>query len=474
VTPVEQRLAKLEARVEGLEAENGRLRAENAALKARVAELEAELGRNSSNSSKPPSSDAPATRAERPARGGSGKKPGGQPGHKGSRRALVPQDQVTKNHDVFPKRCQGCGSALGRESVGEPERHQVTELPKVVPQTEQWSLHTCACSCGRLTKACLPREAPGTAFGPNLMATIVLLVGGYRLSRRNVRRMMKELLGLDISLGSISNIEGRVGTALRPVHHEVAAAVRSADAKNLDATGWLHGGEARTLWVFASALATAFFVACDATRDTLAQLVGKAKGVLMSDRGGQFDLWAMSQRQICWAHLLRKFVQYSESKNHEAAIVGEQLLLYSRALLSGWHEVRDGTMTLRHFQREVIPRADNIICGLLERGVALGCPGVSGSCADILRHRAAFFTFAFEADVQPTNNHAEQQVRAFVLWRKTSFGSQSLRGDRFAERIMTVVQTCQKQGRHTLSFLRDVIGADLAGTPTPKLMRSTP
>lgn len=461
-------MAKLEARIVELETENGQ-------LKARIAELEGQLGRNSSNSSKPPSSDAPADRAARPPRAGSGKKPGGQPGHKGNARAVVPQDQVTKNHDIYPKRCEGCQRSLGRTSVGEPERHQVTELPKIVAQTEQWSLHTCACSnCGRLTKGVLPDEAPRTAFGPHLMATIVLLVGGFRLSRRNARQAIEELLGLKLSLGSISNIEARVTNALKPVHHEVAGVVRNANAKNLDATGWRTAGEVRSLWVFASRLATVFFVACDATRDTLKQLVGNAKGILMSDRGGQFDLWAMSQRQICWAHLLRKFVEYSENKMPEAAALGEQLLLYARVMLSGWHDVRDGTMSLAHFQREVVPRADDIICGLLERGVALDCPRVSGSCADILRHRAALFTFAFHSDVQPTNNHAEQQVRAFVLWRKTSFGSQSLRGDRFAERIMTVVHTCRKQGRHTLSFLRELIAADLAGAVTPKLMRSTP
>lgn len=475
MTSVDERIRRLEAQVERLlevVAEKDRVIGR---LEARVAELEAELGRNSSNSGKPPSSDAPADRAARPPREGSGKKQGGQPGHKGSRRALVPQEQVAKNHDVFPKTCVGCQSRLGRTSVGVPERHQTTELPKIELHTEQWSLHTCVCGkCGRLTKATLPEDAPKTAFGPNLTAAIVLLVGGFRLSRRNVKQLVMDLLGLHISLGAISKIEGRVTAALKPVHHEVTTAVKNATAKNLDATGWRNAGESRSLWVFASSLATAFFVACDASKDTLAKLVGKAKGILMSDRGGQFGLWAMPQRQICWAHLLRKFVEYSQSTQPQAAALGEHLLVYARVMLSAWHEVRDGTRTRAQFQSEVVPRAGEVICQLLERGVALDCPRVSGSCADILRHKAALFTFAFHEGVEPTNNHAEQQVRAFVMWRKTSLGSQSARGDRFAERIMTVLHTCRKQGRHTLSFLRNVIAADMAGAVTPKLMRATP
>ena len=71
---------------------------------------------------------------------------------------------------------------------------------------------------------------------------------------------------------------------------------------------------------------------------------------------------------------------------------------------------------------------------------------------------------------EPTNNHAEQLVRAFVLWRKKTFGSRSERGDRFAERVMTVVETCRKSDRHVLTFLRDTIDASLRGRSAPSLM----
>jgi transposase len=470
-------VTSLEARLDRLEERLAERDAQIVALKARVAELEAELGRSSSNSGKPPSSDSPAQRGSRPERPKTGKKPGGQPGHSGNQRAVLPQAKVTKNRDVFPKACEKCHANLGRVPVGDPRRHQVIDIPKIIPSVEQWSMHAVRCkdpNCRHVTRAQLPLGVQRSMFGPDLMALMVLLVGAYRMSRRNVQEFLHDVLDIDISLGAISKNEDRVTTALKPAHHEAAKAVRDAGAKNLDATSWRNKGEQRTIWVFACTLATVFFVACDASRATLGKLVGKAKGVLMSDRGGQFDLWVIHMRQLCWAHLLRKFVEYAESRNTEARKIGETLLLYSRAVLSTWHEVRDGTMSLSRFQKEVVPRADQILCGLLERGAALDCPKVAGSCAHILAHRQALFTFAFHADVQPTNNHAEQQVRAFVLWRKTSLGSQSLRGDRFAERIMTVVETCRKQGRHTLSFLREIITADLRGEPTPKLIPATP
>ena len=92
----------------------------------------------------------------------------------------------------------------------------------------------------------------------------------------------------------------------------------------------------------------------------------------------------------------------------------------------------------------------------------------------MLEHAEALWTFAYAPGVEPSNNHAERELRRFVMWRRRSFGSQSERGDRFAERVMTVVHTLRKQDRHVLSFLRDTIAASLRGAPIPSLIPATP
>lgn len=97
-------------------------------------------------------------------------------------------------------------------------------------------------------------------------------------------------------------------------------------------------------------------------------------------------------------------------------------------------------------------------------------PSISGSCKHILRHREALWTFASHPGVEPTNNHAEQQLRAFVQWRKKCFGSQSERGCRFAERIMTVVQTLRKQKRPVFQFLVEAYQASLGAGVMPSLL----
>ena len=106
---------------------------------------------------------------------------------------------------------------------------------------------------------------------------------------------------------------------------------------------------------------------------------------------------------------------------------------------------------------------------LLERAVAAKITGLSGSCADILAHRAALWTFVVTEGVEPTNNHAEREIRAFVLWRKRSFGTQSVRGNLFAENMMTIAHTARKQNKNVLQFLTACCTAHRDGTTAPSL-----
>lgn len=110
---------------------------------------------------------------------------------------------------------------------------------------------------------------------------------------------------------------------------------------------------------------------------------------------------------------------------------------------------------------------------LLERGKKCASDGMSGSCADMLAHRDALWTFVSHEGVEPTNNHAELELRDFVLWRRRSFGTRSERGDRFAERVMTVVRTARKQGLDVLDFLVRSITASIDNATAPTLLAAS-
>jgi transposase len=129
-----------------------------AKLLARVTDLEEKLAASSRNSSRPPSSDPPTVTRE--PKTPTGRKPGGQPGHKRHTRDLLPPDKVRSVIDCKPSRCAGCNHRLGGEDP-EPHRHQVAELPKVEPLVDEFRLHTLACEhCGCRTRGELPEGTP--------------------------------------------------------------------------------------------------------------------------------------------------------------------------------------------------------------------------------------------------------------------------------------------------------------------------
>ncbi len=448
-----------------------------AELTARVADLEkklallmSELGRTSSNSGRPPSSDSPADRSKRAQkRDKSEKRRGGQPNHRGHRRELLPPGEVDDVVDIFPSHCEHCSTELQANADPHPIRFQLTELPAFEPHVTEFRRHTLRCGRCRKTTTAPHDEAqiPASPFGPRLMSFVGVLTGYYHLSRRRTASLLRDMMGVKVSLGAVSAVEERVSNAVaKPVHEAWQQAVASK-VKHTDGTTWYQSGVMLQLWVIATAVATVFKVLANGQKETLAPLFGDASGVLVSDRATALTFWTMDRRQICWAHLLRKFVSFSE-RDGPGGKFGRELLNYTGLLFEYWHQYREEQLTGELFRAWMAPLRQNVET-LLERAAKSGLEHVSGSCRDILDHRAALWTFADEEGVEPTNNHAERELRAFVLWRKKSYGSQSERGNRFAERMMTVAHTARKQNKNVLEFITGCCVAHVDGTTPPSL-----
>ena len=231
---LERENRELRAQVTALLTENARLRREASAtaeLEAENARLRVEAGKNSSNSSKPPSSDSPEQKAARGNRPPSGRKPGGQPGHEGHQRSLFPAGSVTSSEEVFPKRCRGCHRHLPKVAHGTPLCHQTVDLPPIAPTVLRYLLHAVQCPCGVVTRAPLPAGVPRGMCGPNLVAILTLLVGVYQMSRREAVSFASDVFGFRISLGALSNVEGRIAKMLEPAHTQASTLVKRARAK---------------------------------------------------------------------------------------------------------------------------------------------------------------------------------------------------------------------------------------------------
>ena len=446
-----------------------------AGLEARIAELEEQLakalellGQNSGNSNKPPSSDPPnAKQAKKKTKG---RRRGGQKGHRGSRRELLPPEEVDEVVDLFPAACESCWNPLPQVPDEFPKRYQLTDLKPLAVHTTEWRRHAVLCSCGYRTRAKYdPDVIPRLSFGPRLMAVVALLTGVYHLSRRQTVRLLRELLGVRMSLGSVSAIERRVSEAVEPAVDEAMESARAAAVKHADGTTWLRAGALLSLWVVATTAVTVFKVLPNGQKATLRDdFFGRVCGILVSDRATALKFWAMHRRQVCWAHLVRKFVWYSE-RDGPAVELGKELLEYTSLLFEYWSLFRQGELSRKTFVERMAPVRLQVET-LLERLVHAKVEGVSGSCADILEHREALWTFVEQKGVEPTNNHAERELRGLVMWRRRSFGSQSERGTRFAARMMTIAHTARKQGREILEFLAACCAPRPVGAPVPSLL----
>jgi len=478
----EAELAAKDARIAELERRD--FEAELARKDARIAELEQQvahlteqvrvlkelLERNSRNSHLPPSSDPPGSRPRSKPKKQKGKrKRGGQPGHRGVKRSLLPPEQVDQVVNMFPAHCENCAQRLLKVPDAAPTRHQQTEVPPMKPHTTEWRRHAVVCPCCQhKTRAAYDDDIiPSSPFGPRLMAIMALLTGIYHLSRRKTVDLLADILGVRVSLGAVSAVEGRVSNAVEPAVAEAWRKVNQEVVKHTDGTTWLQAGVTKSLWTIATTAATVFKILADGSKQSLLPLYGKLRGILVSDRAKALTFWAMERRQVCWAHLLRKFVSFSE-RDGPAGVLGRQLLDLAGLLFEYWHDYKDGRLSREQFTTWMTAVRQGVE-DALQRAVDADIARLSGSCADILVHKDALWTFVERDDVEPTNNHAEREVRAFVLWRKRSFGTQSERGNLFAERLMTVAHTARKQNKDVLAFLTACCEAQHEGLPTPSL-----
>ena len=472
----DEKIAELEAAVARYEVMLGerdrqieRLMAQVQELTATVTKLQEQVRTSSHNSSKPPSSDGPGV-PPRPKKSPTGRKPGGQPGHERHERELLPVEKVSKVVACIPEQCERCGKRLHGKDP-DPKRRQVAELPKVEPEVTEYQQHGLCCEdCGHCTLGKLPSGVPTGAFGPSVDATVALLMGVYRLSKRLVPELMYDLFGLQMSLGAVIGCQKAASEALATPIEQAVGFVQQQPVKHADETSWREGPQRARVWLWTAVTrwVTVFCIQARRNANAARELLGQACGVLITDRHGAYMWWPDCYHQFCWAHLKRD-VTAIEERGGASQRIGQAMLEEIERMFGWWHRVRDGTLARSTFQvymRGLRRRFE----ALLAQGAALPKSKTSKTCKNILKHADSLWTFVYIEGVEPTNNRAEQKVRHGVILRKISGGTNSEAGSRFIERILTVHATLRQQQRSILDFLRDACQAALLGKPAPSLL----
>jgi transposase len=415
-----------------------------AALTGRVSALETKLGqppKTPDNSSVPPSRGQKPNRAERRAT-----KPKGRPG---SFRTLseVPDRTVT----VLANACPHCSLALAPEDQTEIHAYDHIDLPPILPVVTRVLRHrgTCPC-CRRAFSAPAPEGlAPGSPFGPGIVALVVHLHVTQAIGFERLSRLMAEVFGLAISEGAISNILARAEAPLTRAADAIAASVRASKVIASDETTARVMGQTWWQWVLTSSTAVYHLIADTRGAKVVVDFLAGAKpDVWVADRyAGQNNHGV--ERQVCLAHLLRD-AQYAIDSGDAALGPGFKHLL-KRALAIGRrrHTLKDST--LAQYRADLDRR--------LGRLLATPPPTPAGRklARAIKRCRSDLFVFVTRRDVPATNNTSERALRPSVIFRKVTGCFRSRWGTRLYAAAISVIATGRLKGMSALQAITDAL-----------------
>jgi transposase len=460
---------RLQARVEALEAEL-------AALKEVVARLSQQLAaarKDSSTSSKPPSSDIVKPPKPPPPKGQDRRKIGGQPGHPKHERAAFPPESI--NGGSFDHRldtCPACGLGLHPTRTPSPRVVQQVDIREVPLTIQEHRSHPGWCpDCQKMYEAPLPPGiARGGLVGPSLTTLIAYLKGACHASFSTIRKFLRDVVKVTISRGELARIIGKVSRALERPYEELLEDLPTQARLNIDETGHKQNGQRQWTWCFRAGLYTLFKIDPTRSADVLIAVLGaEFDGVLGCD---YFSSYRRYQRefgvvlQFCLAHLIRDVKYLTTLPDARDRAYGERLREALRQLFAVIHRREELSTTAFRSQLEAA-RAEVLRQGT--RDVPETRHG-RNLAKRFEAHGESYFRFVTEPGVEPTNNLAEQAIRFVVIDRLITQGTRSEAGNRWCERIWTVIATCVQQGRSVFAYLEAAVGAWFAGTEVPSLL----
>ena len=437
-----------------------------------AAEPAAEIPADSSPAVVPPAAVKLAATAAR--------KPGKQPGAPGVGRTQVFEAREVIPH--YPAVCAGCGQTLtapvgavaypGFQAVdlhwGDPAQ------PGLIVWVVDHRYYDVPCPCGHRTRAeagqgVVDPLLAGIALnewrlvGPGLAALIVALALRFRLSRARIRELLREWLGVALSLGTIHQTLHEASAAVAPAEEELIQAVLDSDLLHADETAWPERGQPLWLWVFTAAAVTLYYIA-GRGKELVENVLSGFAGWLMSD--GWIAYRGYPRRLRCWAHLIRKAQGLAESYHRDVRAFGRQVLDTLTALMAAVYAARDDPPA--DLPTDHAPRLADLHTAC-ERHQGHAHAKTQALAVELLNDWEAIFQVLHHPELPLTNNAAERALRHWVIARKISHGTRTATGSRVFALLASVIDTCRQRGHSPWSYLRTAIADRRAGRPLAPL-----
>src|SRR5258707_4750349 len=469
MTP-EKRIAELEAENAALRAQVGEmtaLREQVALLSEQVQALEARLAKDSHNSSKPPSSDGLARKTQS-LRRTSGKKPGGQLGHRGQTLRLVAESDGVVEHR--PAVCVGCQAPLDTEApVVLRERRQVQDLPPLRLQiTEHQALHVRCPACQAVSVGAFPAEAPSRAqYGPQLRALVVYLVEQQLVPYARVQALLRDLFGVDLAGGTLVMLVRAAATTLAPVEDAIKTALGRVPVLHSDETGVRHSGH--LAWAHVASTARLTHYAIHPKRGSEATdaigILPTYTGVSVHDGWKPYQTHRQCRHALCNIHHLRELTFLEEQYHQGGATALKRLLREMNAATD--QARRQGLLRLEPAVREAfVARYD----ALLAAGLAANPPPERGPqrrgrrkqtparnlLERLLLGKEQVLAFLDDLTIPFDNNQAERDLRMLKVQQKVSGGFRADTGSAAFARIRGYLSRLSKHRMPRLTALAAV------------------
>ena len=279
-------------------------------------------------------------------------------------------------------------------------------------------------------------------YGPHFSALVAELSGIKAMSRNDVQQLCQSIFGISIATGTIQKIIDRASAAISPVYEAIGQVARNSRCNYIDETSWFKQNALQWLWAMVNDRVAFYRIDAHRSKQAFHQLIQDWQGILVSDSYGLYRSWVHG-RQVCLAHRIRKADALAERTRVDVRRFGQitadllrELVQFSKdpptpGKWSQFYSLRLFTLSLWE--------TDKTDAGQLAR--------------QIVGEWDSLWAFLDHDGVEPTNNRAERALRFGVLWRKRSLGTQSDKGNRWVERILSLKETCRLQAKSTFLAL---------------------
>jgi transposase len=448
----------LKEQISSLQAENAGLRSEIKLLTEKVMLLlklqeSQAIKKDSHNSHNPPSSDFSKPKRNKSLRKKTGRKSGGQPGHKGNTLKMVADpDEIV---DLKSNYCKACGEDLKSLNHELVSRRQEVIIPPISPLYKEYRQYGCLCNCGHHQKATYPQgvNAP-IQFGSSVIAMVSYFNVFQYVPYRRLKLLFKDIFNLSISEGSIENLLNKAAEKSNPIYQTIFEKIQTANYIGSDETGAKVNGEKWWIWVWQNVKNTFLKASDNRGFATVEQLFpnGLPNATIGSDRWAAQLKIASKNKQLCFPHLQRDLIYLIETEKTAWATQFKELL--------------SKTLKLRHvaFQRnkafqkketqtqELEQELNHLLAITISKNTASKTHTFQKS---MIKHRNYLFPCLYDLDVPPDNNASERAIRNVKVKQKIS--GQFKSGQHTFCVLRSIIDTLRKRELDVFFFLKQIM-----------------